>query len=326
MDNFYSGLADKALKDNGISREDAQGVLTASGPDLMQIFAQANQVRDHFFGNKVSVCSIINIKSGGCEEDCAFCAQSGHHETDTPQYGIMSFDPIQEYGDKVKAWKSRMGLVSSGRGVDSPEEFDAILEYTRKMAKICSVDASLGIISQDKAMALKTSGLSIYHHNVETSKKYFPNIVSTHSYDERIETIRNVRKAGLKLCCGGIMGMGEALEDRVDFAFEIRKINPDSVPLNFLNPIAGTRLECVTPIQPLEALRAIAMFRLVNPSKDIKICGGRAVILRDMQSFVFFAGASGIMIGDYLTTKGRAVDDDLAMIQDLGFEIADNGC
>ena len=317
-----SGLSERILDGKILTREEALSLLKLEGPALAFLFAEANAVRHHFFGSRVTLCSILNVKSGNCGEDCAFCAQSGRFHTGISAYGLVDSDVIADYAKKTRAWGSHIGLVTSGRNVLKGADFERLLGDIRALAGRGPVDASLGLLDADQARALKKAGVRTYNHNVETSKDFFNRIVTTHSYEDRVRTARLIKETGMRLCCGGILGMGESLEDRVGMAFELKSLDPDVIPLNFLHPIPGTPLEKAATIPPLEALKAIALFRFVHPSKDIRICGGRDFNLRDLQSMIFFAGASGMMIGDYLTTRGRDVDADLRMIRDLGL-IAD---
>jgi biotin synthase len=316
---FPAGLSDRVLDGKSLTREEALSLLKLEGPALAFLFAEANAVRCRFFGDRVSLCSILNVKSGNCGEDCAFCAQSGRFRTGIPTHGLLDSSLIAGYAKKAKAWGCHVGLVTSGKNVLKGAEFERLLAEFHSLAGQGPVDASLGLLDADQARALKKAGVRTYNHNVETSKDFFSRIVTTHSYEDRVRTARLIKEAGMRLCCGGILGMGEGLEDRVNMAFELKELDPDVIPLNFLHPIPGTPLEKTRPIRPLDALKAIALFRFVHPDKDIKICGGRDFNLRDLQSLIFFAGASGMMIGDYLTTKGRDVDTDLKMIRDLGF-------
>lgn len=316
--NPFSGLSQQVLEGRPINREQAMAVLMARDSDIFQVFREADAVRRHFFGDKVRFCSIMNIKSGNCGEDCAFCAQSGRFKTGAPVHGLVETDAMAAYAEKTKSWGSHIGLVTSGKGILKAAEFDRLLHDIRSLAAKGRVDASFGILTPDQARALKEAGVDTYNHNVETAQGFFSRIVTTHTYDDRVRTAKLVRENGMRLCCGGILGLGERPENRVDMAFEIRALDPDVIPINFLNPIPGTPLGDAPPLPPLDALKAVAMFRLVNPTKDIRICGGRDHCLGDLQSWIFLAGASGMMIGDYLTTRGREVSADLRMVKELG--------
>jgi biotin synthase len=317
----FQGFSERAIEQGSVTRAQALEILRVQGPDVPYALAEANRVRCRFFGNTVRLCSIMNIKSGNCSEDCAFCAQSAHHKADLKEFDPVKPDAIRQYAEKVKSWGSHLGLVTAGRKVLDDADFETVLDSIRRISASGRVDASFGSLDLDQAMALKRAGLTTYNHNVETARAFYGQIVSTHTYDDRIRTIKALKRAGLKVCSGGIFGMGETPEHRVDFAFEIRDLDVDVIPLNFLHPVPGTKLGNLPPLEPLEALKAIAMVRLVNPGKHINICGGREFVLRDLQSMIFYAGASGFMVGDYLTTQGRSVELDLALLRDLGLEI-----
>ena len=290
-----------------------------SSEDLM--FA-ADVIRRCYKGNKVSLCGVVNAKSGLCGENCRFCSQSVHHTVDVQQYPLMTKQEMLDHAKAaVEMNASHFGIVTSGKK-NNDTEIDTIQDVIAKITVRYSigVDASLGTLSSDQLKKLKKAGLKRYHHNLETSGNYFPNICTTHSYADRVETVKNAKKAGLEVCSGALFGLGETWSDRLDVAFLLRDLDVDSIPLNFLNPIPGTPLEKQKMLSPGTALRIISLFRLVLPRKDIRICGGREVVFRDLQSWIFFAGANGMMVGNYLTTKGRSPSDDLQMIEDLGLE------
>lgn len=282
------------------------------------------KARQHF-GDRVDPCSIINAKSGNCSEDCAFCAQSVHHNTDARVYPLRDRETIVEaarnaYGYGVR----RFCIVTSGRGIYSDEELETIASCIREIKamgiKPC---ATLGTLNFEQLAFLKDAGLHRYHHNIETSRNFFPNICSTHTFEERVETLNSAREVGLSLCSGGIIGLGETMRDRAEMALSLREQDVDSVPLNFLMPIPGTRLEGTNFITPLEALKTIALFRHILPDKEIRICGGRTSALRDLHPMIFIAGANGLLMGDYLTTKGRDFKSDRRMLADLGLKLPD---
>ncbi len=291
--------------------------------DLKELLSIANRIREEKKGNTIFTCSIINAKSGQCSEDCAFCAQSKYHRTNIKVYPLISKEEILRRADDMKrSGATRFSIVTSGKKL-SKREIDKISDAIREIkekVKI-SVCASLGILDRDMAKKLKEAGLDRYHHNLETSKSFFPNICTTHSYEEDIETLEIAKEVGLKVCSGGIIGLGEGWEHRIELALTLKKMDVDSIPINFLIPIAGTRLENMPLLSPSDALKAIAILRIINPEKDITICGGREKVLREEQDKIFFAGANGLMIGDYLTTKGRSIEDDIRMIKELGMRI-----
>ena len=288
--------------------------------DLMYI---AHRVRLHFKGKRVEFCSIVNARAGACSEDCAFCSQSAHFKTDSPEYGLMSPEKIAGAARDAERNGARcFGFVTSGLGV-GPCELEHATETLDTMAKESGIrrGGSLGTVSAEYAERLRDAGMEMVNHNLETSERFFPEICKTHDYAERVETLKNVKAAGMQLCSGGIFGMGETWADRLDLLFTLREIGVDSLPLNFLNPIAGTPLGHLAPIHPMEALRCIAIARLVHPRADIRVCGGRETNLRDVQSWMFFAGANAAMLGNYLTTHGRPPEEDRRMISDLGLEL-----
>lgn len=308
-----------------ITEDEALELASLSGCDLFDLFSSANRVRERFAGAQIHLCSIINAKSGLCPEDCAFCAQSIRNDAATPVYPLKSPEAIVEAVlEAERNGSSCFGIVTSGKTLESGEELDGIclaLRMVRKQSTV-SPSCSLGIIDRDTAVKLKEAGAGAYHHNLETSRSFFPRICSTHDYDEDIATVREAKKAGLRVCCGGIFGMGESMAQRIELACTLRDLDVDSVPMNFLNPIPGTPLAGADYLTPMECLHTIALFRMILPAKRIIICGGRERNLRELQSWIFFAGASGVMIGAYLTTSGRDEARDHLLLRDLGLEIA----
>ncbi len=294
--------------------------------DIDVLISMANFLRQKHKKNIIFTCAIINAKSGACSENCAFCAQSSHNNTNINIYPLLSKDKILAKADEMKRnGATRFSIVTSGYKLKM-REVDLIADIIKSInekigIKVC---ASLGMLDENMAKILKDSGLDRYHHNLETARSFFQNICTTHSYDEDIETLYMVKKVGLKLCSGGIIGLGETWTHRLELAFTLRNINVDSIPINFLNPIPGTKLQYMPLISSSDALRSIALFRIINPDKDIGICGGREKILNKLQYKIFFAGANGIMIGNYLTTKGRSIKEDMEMIRNLGLILEDN--
>lgn len=291
--------------------------------DILGLMEHANTLRKIHKGDTVFTCAIINAKSGACSEDCAFCAQSAHHKTKINVYPLLSEDKILFKAEEMKkSGATRFSIVTSGlklkkREIESIAKTIMLIREKIEI-KVC---ASLGMLDEDMAKMLKDAGLSRYHHNLETARSYFPNICTTHSYDEDIETLHIAKQVGLEVCSGGIIGLGENWDQRIELAFILKELDVDSIPINFLNPIPGTRLQDMPLTPPMDALKTVAIFRMINPEKDITICGGRERVLRDLQSWIFFAGANGVMIGDYLTTKGRSIKEDMEMIKDLGLRI-----
>jgi len=283
---------------------------------LAQLIAKADKMRQQFAGNRVELCNIINAKSGLCSQDCKFCAQSGRHKTAGQVYSLKSKGQMLKAARSAKAMGAeRFDIVTSGDKL-SENEFavivDTIGEITRKVKiKMC---ASLGSMDTPRFLLLKKAGLSRYHHNLETSPRFFPQIVSTHTFEDRLKTIKAAKRAGLEVCSGGIIGMGETMDDRIQMALILKKLKVDSVPLNILVPIAGTPLGKRAVLSCQEAIRTIAIFRIILKDKIIKIAAGRESVLKDFQALGFMAGANGMLIGGYLTIKGRSVAEDKKLV------------
>ena len=294
-----------------------------SEKNLQLLYKMADDLRKKHFGNKVELCSVINAKSGNCPENCAFCSQSAHNEAKVNSYPLLSADEIVRRAQAASELKAYgVTIATSGDAVDERDEFSVICDAVKRIRKQGHInpDASLGRITFDMAKRLKDAGLFRYHHNLETSRRYFSSICTTHTYDDKLRTIDIVRKAGLRLCCGGIFGMGEAAEDRIDLAFTLKELDIDSVPLNFLMPVPGTRLADTKPLAQEEILTTIAIFRMILPDKQIKLCGGRELNLKERQYDIFASGATGMMVGGYLTQAGNSIDKDLKRLEELGLE------
>ena len=300
-----------------ISAELALNVLCSHSRELPRLLAAASASRERNFGDTVSLCSILNARSGGCAEDCAFCAQAACHQTDARPVPLLSQEEIIDaYEAAAQLPILHFGVVTSGcaltpKGVD--QICGAIAKRNIPRVAWC---ASLGCLDKAELAALKASGLKRFHHNLETAASFFPRICTTHSYDHRMTTVRAAKDVGLEVCCGGILGLGESLDQRVEFAMTLAREGVDSIPLNFLIPIPGTRLADQETLSPMEILRSVVMFRLTNPHAEIRVCAGR-IHLRDLQSMLFYAGANGMMIGPLLTVAGRNVEQDLEMLRDL---------
>jgi biotin synthase len=292
--------------------------------DILDLMAGANRIREHFKGNKIHLCSIVNVKAGGCSENCRFCSQSAAYQTESPRYGLIEPEPVLNAADEAnKNGVTALGLVAAWRGLEEGPVLDEICERLDELKQSGKArpDASLGIIkSQRVADRLKEAGLECYNHNLESSRRFFPEVCSTHTYDERLQTIQHLKRAGIKICSGGILGMGETREDRCDMAFSLRELGAHIVPINILNPIEGTPFAKKPALAPFEILKSIACFRFILPKQELMIAGGRTVNLRDLQSMIFMAGASALMVGNYLTTLNQTVEKDLQMLKDLGLD------
>jgi len=310
----------------GISEFEAEAIAQLSWREFIQLIPIINQLREEKFGNQVRICAIVNAKSGRCPEDCKFCAQSAHWKTNIKTYPLLSPSEMVERAKKAKEMGAKkFSIVTSGKGINKKEEIEKIAQAVSEIRSLgLEPCASLGIVEKEALEELKQAGLVRYHHNLESSESFYPNICTTHSWQESLEVVKTAKELGLKVCCGGIFGLGEDWQDRIELAISLARLKPDSVPINFLIPIPKTPLENQKRLSPLEALKIIAIFRLAVPDSDIIICGGREEILGDFQSWIFPAGATGIIIGDYLTRKGRSPEDDLRMLQALGLEPKEN--
>jgi len=318
---------EKVAAGGELSPAEAETLIRLDGPDLMDLMAAANRIRHQFTGDEVHLCSIVNTKSGGCTEDCAFCAQASRFAAPIDNYGLLEADAVARAADEAVAQGARaFGVVAAWRGLKEGEVLDAVCEQIETIAARGDVnaDASLGLIdSPEVARRLKDAGLVCYNHNLETAPSFFHEVCSSHGIEARIATLRHCREAGIHICSGGILGMGESAEQRVELAFALKEVAPDMVPLNFLNPQPGTPLGERAPLAPMEILAAIACFRLILPDRNIMVAGGREVGLRSLQPMMFLAGANGTMTGNYLTTVGASAEQDQAMIDDLGLTVAE---
>jgi len=284
---------------------------------LPELIAEADKIRDAFQKGSLDVCTITNAKSGLCSEDCKFCAQSSHHTADIAVYPLKTRElMLEEASAAKKNGAKRFGIVTSGNAL-SDEEIRTIAGTIKEVSKNLIACASLGALTYDQLKMLKDSGLSRYHHNIETSRRFYPQIVSTHSFDERINTVKAAKKAGLEVCCGGIIGLGETWDDRLDMAMLLKDLDVDSIPVNILVPVKGTPMEGKNFISPVDAVRTIAIFRIILKDKTIKVAAGRETMLKDYQGMAFMAGANGMLIGGYLTTRGRSVEEDKKFIEEI---------
>jgi biotin synthase len=305
------------------SREEALAVLRAPDDALLPILHAAFLPRERHFGRRVRLHLLLNAKSGRCPEDCRFCAQSAHAGTDVKDYPLVSAEAIVDGALRARDLQAAVYcVVTSGRG-PTAAELDALCGAAREIKRrapglrLCF---SLGTLADADARRLREAGADRFNHNLETSERRFPEVCTTHAFADRAATVRTVQRAGLHACCGGIVGMGESPEDVVDLAFALRELDVDSIPVNFFNPRPGTGLADLPPLSPAQALKALAMVRLVNPAKDIRAAGGREAVLRERQPLALFA-ANSIFIEGYLTTPGQGYDADRRMIADAGFEI-----
>lgn len=321
ISDFINNKSEEVLSGSAISTTDAIRLSEVTGADLYLLFAKAAEIREQVSGNQVSLCSIINAKSGRCSEDCAFCAQSASHNSVLDVYPLVDEEKLVSCAKSAEKNGARCyGIVASGTGIKPGEELDKICRALRRIKAETSINpsCSLGLIDDQTAAALKKAGMMTYHHNLETARSFFPQICTTHDYEEDVETIKAAKRAGIAVCSGGIFGLGESFAQRIEMAETLRELDIDTVPINFLNPLEGTRLANANFLTPLECLKIIAIYRFMLPSKILTVCGGREKNLRELQSWIFLAGASGMMTGNYLTTPGRLPEQDHQMIIDLG--------
>jgi biotin synthase len=318
----WQELADKALAGDKLTLEEGLSILEADDDELLSILHAAFRVRKHYYGKKVKLNLIINAKSGLCPEDCGYCSQSIVSKAPIQKYPLLEKDVLVDGARKAMEMKAgTYCIVASGRG-PTPKELDQVVEAVKEIKatmpmKIC---ACLGVLSQDQAYRLKDAGVERYNHNLNTSAANFVNITTTHTYDDRVDTLEKVKASGMSPCSGCIIGMGETNKEIVEIAYALRELDADSIPINFLNPISGTPLENNRFNDPRKCLKVLALFRLICPTKEIRISGGREVNLRALQPLGLYA-ANSVFVGDYLTTEGQEATDDHKMIEDLGFEI-----
>ncbi len=296
-----------------------ENISSLSALPLGELISLANKIRQECARQTLELCSIMNAKSGRCGEDCKFCAQSNRHSTGINTYPLKSKEEMLEMAKRAREiGAERFDIVTSGDRLSFGELkiiADAIYEIKIKIGiKMC---ASLGEIDKKGFLLLKNAGLTRYHHNLESSPRYFPKIVTTHTFMQRVNTIKAAKLAGLEVCSGGIIGMGETLEDRIDLAFWLKDLAVDSVPINVLVPVKGTPLGEKVPLSPEETLRTIALFRIILKDKIIKIAAGRESVFADVQASAFMAGANGMLIGGYLTIKGQALEKDRQLIKEI---------
>jgi len=309
-----------------ISAEEARRLIRhTAGPDLAALLARANAVREAVHGSEIALCGITNAKSGRCAENCGFCSQSAHFpDAEAPVYPLVpAEDIVSQARAAERAGAREFSIVTSGTRLAKEAELAVLEDAVRRLREETAIEpcASLGLMREPELARLKGAGLMHYHHNLETARSFFENVCTTHTYDEQLETIRAAKRQGLKLCSGGILGMGETPEQRVELAETIRDLGVDCVPMNFLNPRPGTPMAKVRAITPEECLAAIAVFRLMMPASHLFVMGGREVNLGERQDLVFYAGANGTMVGNYLTSAGRAPDATVGMVEAQGLAL-----
>ncbi|QDU55815.1 biotin synthase BioB [Aeoliella mucimassa] len=317
-------FADRVLAGEQLTAAEAESILAAPDTDVLTLLDAAYRVRHHYFGNQVQLYLLMNAKSGLCPEDCQYCSQSKTSEAKIPKYNILSRDKLMD-GARVAAERQAKTycIVISSRG-PSEREMQAVETIVPEIKsqydlKIC---ASLGLLTPEQADRLKACGVDRVNHNLNTGEEYYGEICTTHGYGDRVDTLKAVRTAGMEMCSGGIIGMGEKHADLVQMAIELRELGVHSIPVNFFNDIEGTALENKCNLTPQDCLRALAMFRMVCPDREIRIAGGREKHLRSLQPLGLYP-ANSMFVGDYLTTQGQAAEEDYQMLRDLGFEVVE---
>ena len=323
MIQHINDLTNSVINGNDITLESALEIINISNTDsdsLEALFNGANEIRKKFIGNKADLCTIKNVKSGKCSEDCTFCAQSSHFTTSVEEYDILPYSEILASAQEVEAFGGhRFSLVSSGRG-PTDDEVTVLCDIYKKLKKDTSLKlcASHGLLSYEQGLRLKEAGVEKYHHNLEASENYYNTVCQTHSFQDRVDTIVNATKAGLEVCSGGIFGIGESSVNRVEMAFSLKDLNITSIPINILTPIKGTPLESSKALEPFEILKTIALYKFINPTAHIRYAGGR-MSLGEYQEIGFNAGVSAALVGNYLTTSGSNMDNDKKMLVNAGF-------
>ena len=318
MKETLTAVADRIMSGYRLQKDDAivQEMLTLPLEDLQR---EAGRLQKHFCGNHVDFCTIINARSGRCGENCKYCAQAACHHTDCEEYGFLPKEEIMKVAKADQdAGANRFSLVTSGRALTG-KDFEKALDTYQEMHKTLTIDlcASHGILSQEQFHRLVQTGVTSYHHNIETSRRYFPQICTSHTYDDRIRTIKAAQAEGLCVCSGGIIGMGETWQDRLDMAFELQGLGIESIPINALMPIPGTGMEGRPSLPPEDILRTIAIFRFINPTANIRLAAGRK-LLPDNGKSALLTGASASITGNMLTTSGTTIAEDMEMLAELG--------
>lgn len=324
MEPFWNRIRSEAMSGEGIGQGDALAVLSLPDAALWRLLDVSEGVRRKFKGDGIRLCSIVNAKSGLCSEDCSFCAQSSRSSAEIRKYPLLAEDEIFRAASDAKARGAReFSIVASGLSMVNRGELTRVGDAVSRIRAELGLETcvSLGTLKAEDVSYLLSRGLRSVHHNLETSRSFFPNVCTTHDYEEDVAAVRAAKAAGAWVCCGGIFGLGESPEDRVELALTLRELGVDSIPVNFLNPVPGTPMEGRRELTPTGCLRIVAMLRLTNPTREIIVCGGREVNLRDLQALMFAAGATGTMAGNYLTTAGRPAEDDLRMLRDLGLAL-----
>lgn len=316
----------KQLVLDGGHINEEQALALATTPDKENLYKASHQITRHFMGNKFDTCSIINAKSGNCSEDCKWCAQSGHYQTKVTLYPLLPAEECVRHAIyNRKQGIGRFALVTSGKRV-SEKDMDQITATFHQIKKACDIKccASMGLLSREQLQSLYDSGVENYHCNIETAPSYFRTLCTTHTIEQKMETIHTAREIGFRICSGGIIGMGETMEQRIEMASFLQKEKVHSIPLNMLQPIAGTPLGIVSPLSEEEFLTTIALFRFINPTAYLRFSGGRAQLSETAQRKALYIGINSAIIGDLLTTIGSRVEEDKVLFAAEGYSLTEN--
>ncbi|MCH2610269.1 MAG: biotin synthase BioB [Pirellulales bacterium] len=322
----WQQLASRVLsEDHKVTRDEALAILQSNDDEILDLMSAAFRLRQRYFGKTVQLYFLMNAKSGLCPEDCTYCSQSKISDAEIPKYNILSRDKLLDGARLAAEQGAKTYCIVISARAPSEREISAVETIVPEIKQQYDLDicACLGLLDDDQAQRLRAAGVNRVNHNLNTSESHYSEICTTHTYQDRIETLQAVSRAGMEMCSGGIIGMGEADEDVVDMAISLRDLGVHSVPLNFLNPIDGTPLAGTDDLTPMYCLKALAMYRFVNPKTELRIAGGREIHLGNLQSLALYA-ANSVFVGDYLTTQGQAPEEDYRMVEELGFEVTTN--
>ncbi|HAL14414.1 MAG TPA: biotin synthase BioB [Planctomycetaceae bacterium] len=322
----WQQLASRVLsEDHKVTRDEALAILRSSDDEILDLMSAAFRLRQKYFGKTVQLYFLMNAKSGLCPEDCTYCSQSKISDAEIPKYNILSRDKLLDGARLAAEQGAKTYCIVISARAPSEREISAVETIVPEIKQQYDLDicACLGLLDDDQAQRLRAAGVNRVNHNLNTSESHYSEICTTHTYQDRVETLQAVSRAGMEMCSGGIIGMGEADEDVVDMAISLRDLGVHSVPLNFLNPIDGTPLAGTDDLTPMYCLKALAMYRFVNPETELRIAGGREIHLGNLQSLALYA-ANSVFVGDYLTTQGQAPEEDYRMVEELGFEVTTN--
>ena len=318
------GLTERVIDGYRIKREDSELIELLKSAELVELLKGADIVREKYSGDRIDLCSIIAGKSGNCGENCKFCAQSAFNHTACDVHPLLDYDEIYKVArSNEEEGVNRFAIVNSGKG-PSDEDFEKLIRIYKRLSEELNISlcASLGFLTQEQFDRLYAAGVRRYHNNIETSRGYFDKICTSHSFDDKVENIKRAKKAGLEVCSGGIIGMGEDIDDRIEMAFDLQELEISSIPINTLIPIKGTMLEGVKQLTEAEILRTVAIFRYINPEADIRLAAGRGLMENEGEK-AFVGGANSAITGNMLTTSGATIRSDMVLVKSMGRTVKD---